>query len=253
LRYSKKVLGLKTKAGLLFFISVGIFACIVVFGNTIASKKIRSVPEADPYERIGKSEDIPQNPIGVTVPLNTENEVSNSEKIPTITSEMSANITQSLASLIGKNIVDKNPEGPTGENLTVMGADGMADMATKELLKQFNPAYFLPEISTDEIIIDNTENSATYRTLAEAIIAKAESTLPQDKTSVTEKMKFFAKNYERAVTELRALAVPQEIATEHIKTIRITEGRRRIFEAVADYENDPIYAMLALTLWNTLK
>ncbi len=138
------MLGLKAKAGLLFFVSAGIFTGVVVLGNTIAREKIHSTSEKQaPAEAVQRRE-LAQNLIGPTSPL----EVDEPENIniPTASANASVNLTQNLASLIGKSIVDKNPEGPVGDNLTVMGADGMADAAINESLKQFNPAYFSPEI-----------------------------------------------------------------------------------------------------------
>lgn len=164
------------------------------------------------------------------------------------------NLTQSLASLIGKSIIDKNPEGPAGDNLTVMGADGMADAAVEESMRHFNPAYFSPDVLRSELTIDDTQTAAVYRAAVAKIITEAESLpLPAAGTPVAEKMKTLSKRYKDEATALRALAVPSALITEHMQVIRIAEGRGRILEAVADYENDPIYAMLALKLWDTLK
>lgn len=244
--------GLKAKAGLLFFVSAGIFIGLVVFGNTAASRIRRPAPEENAVSANQTANSL-ENAIGTEAALPDAAETGS---VPTQTAEASGstNLTRSLASLIGKNIVNKNPEGPAGDSLTVMGADALADSAITESLTRFNPAYFSPEISVSEMTVDNAQTTAEYRAAAEKIISDTESLpMPAAGTPVAEKMKTLAKRYGDEAAALRALPVPQALATEHLKAIRIAEGRRRILEAVADYENDPIYAMLALKLWDTLQ
>ncbi len=246
------MLGLKAKAGLLFFVSAGIFTGVVVFGNTIAREKIHSTAEKQPLAEAAQRTEPAQNLIGPTSPL----EVDEPENIniPTASANASVNLTQNLASLIGKSIVDKNPEGPVGDNLTVMGADGMADAAINESLKQFNPAYFSPEIPQSELRIDDAQTASAYRAEASRIISMSDSLPPPPISDpVASQMKALAKRYGAEASALYALAVPRALVTEHMTAIQRAVGKERIFEAVADYENDPIYAMLALKLLETLK
>ncbi len=247
--------GLKAKAGLLFFVCIGIFTGLVAFGNFIAPKKINALPEKQDFSGTAQITDSLQNAIGDPTPLSELRGASEpANGTAPSTSDTGNNLTQNLASLIGKSIVDKNPEGPAGDNLTVMGADGMADAAVEESMKHFNPAYFSPDVLRGELAVDDTQTAAAYRAAAAKIIADNESLPPPVAgTPVAEKMKTLAKRYGDEADALRALAVPPALVAEHMNAIRIAEGRRRILEAVADYENDPIYAMLALKLWDTLK
>ncbi len=247
------MLGLKAKAGLLFFVSAGIFTGVVVFGNTVARDKIHSAAEKeDSIEAVRKPDSL-QNAIGEPVPITEEAPT----EIPVAQAPQASagvNLTTSLASLIGKNIVDKNPEGPTGDNLTVMGADGMAEAAVAESMKSFNTAYFFPEITQAELTVDDAQTAAVYRAAAASITSKTESEPPPPASDpVASQMKVFAKRYEAEAISLRALAVPPVLLTEHTQAVRRALGKQRIFEAVADYENDPIYAMLALKLLETIK
>ena len=245
------MLGLKAKAGLLFFVSAGIFAGVVVFGNTVARDKINSVAEKEVSNVAQKATSL-EDLIGETVSIIEETAV---EAVPTVTPQKitNGNLTESVASLIGKNIVDKNPEGPVGDNLTLMGADGMADAAITESLKHFNPAYFTPEILRGDITVDDAQTVTAYRAAVAKITTETESqTLPAD-ASVKDQMTTYAKNYAVAASGLYALPTPSALVAEHMQAIRIALGKRRILEAAADYENDPIYAMLALKLWDTLK
>ena len=253
LRYPKEVLGLKAKAGLLFFVCAGVFVGLVVFGNTVARNEMNTDSEKKADSTAPQAIDSLQNAIGESVPITTEAQPEITP-IGTLTANSDTNLTRNLAALIGKNIVDKNPEGPAGDNLTVMGADGMADIAVTESLKNFNPAYFSPEILQSELIIDSTQTAAAYRAEAERIIAETEmQTPPPIGDLIASQMAEFARRYKTQGAALRALPVPSALTTEHMKAIRIALGKQRIFEAVADYENDPIYAMLALKLLDTLK
>ncbi len=242
--------GLKAKAGLLFFVCVGIFTGLVAFGNFIAPAETGTPAEKQDFSNTATATDSLQNVIGQEAPLPSETPAETAA----MQAETGANLTQSLASLIGKNIVDRNPEGPAGENLTVMGADGMADAALAESMKRFNPAHFSPEISQGEIVIDEAQTAAAYRAAAAKIAADAESAyMPAAGDPVAVKMAAYAKRYGTEATGLRDLPAPPSLITEHLRAIRIATGRERILEAVADYDNDPIYAMLALKLWDTLK
>lgn len=236
----------------MFFVSAGIFAGIVVFGNTVARDKINSVKEKSGSAEATRKSNPVEDLIGETVSIIEEASV---ETAPAATPQKTTNgnLTESVASLIGKSIVDKNPEGPVGDNLTLMGADGMADAAVAESLKHFNPAYFAPEIPRSDITVDDAQTASTYRAAAAKIAMEAESYAPPANASIKEQMTAYAKNYAVAASALYALPVPSALATEHMQTIRIAVGKQRVLEAAADYENDPIYAMLALKLWDTLK
>lgn len=247
------MLGLKAKAGLLFFVSAGIFTGVVVFGNTVARDKIHSTAEKDDSIEAARKPDPLQNAIGEPAPITAE---APAETTAIVTPQVSAstNLTANLASLIGKNIVDKNPEGPVGDNLTVMGADGMAEAAVTESMKSFNTAYFFPVITEAELAVDETQTAAAYRAAAASITGKTESEPPPPASDpVASQMKIFAKRYEAEAASLRALAVPPALVTGHMQAISRAVGKQRIFEVVADYENDPIYAMLALKLLETIK
>lgn len=246
------MLGLKAKAGLLFFVSAGIFTGVVVFGNTIARDKINSITKKEALPEAVRKPDQIENLIGYPAPIPNEISLENKTTQPA-QANAAANLTESIASLIGKSIVDKNPEGPVGDNLAVMGADGMADAAVAESLKHFNPGYFTPEILRSDITVDDTQTIAAYRTAVAKIIMEAESQAPSANASVKEQMTVYAKNYAKAASALYALPVPSALIAEHTQAIRIAVGKRRILDAVADYENDPIYAMLVLKLWDTLK
>lgn len=247
------MLGLKTKAGLLFFVSTGIFTGVVVFGNTVARNKIHSTAEKESSTEVAHEPDSLQNAIGEPMPI-IEEKPSSAAAIEAPQANTSTNLTANLASLIGKNIVDRNPEGPLEDNLAVMGVDGMADAAIAESMKSFNTAYFFPEITPVELTIDESQSAGAYRVAAASILNKNESEPPPPLSDpVASQMKTFAKRYEAEVTALRALAVPPALLTEHMQIIRRALGKQRIFQVVADYENDPIYAMLALKLLETLK
>lgn len=254
------MLGLKAKAGLLFFVSAGIFIALVTFGNLIAPKKIAHTQEKNDVSQSAQMADALQNTIGDSAesatPASSQRERGESApEVPlTPTNDTNNNLTQTLATLIGKSIVDKNPEGPTNESLSVTGADAMADTALAESLKRFNPAYFSPEIAQSEITISTTQDPATYRAATAQILQDTESQpLPPVSDPVASQMKALAARYAAEAGELRALAVPPALVEDHIKSLRVALGKQRILETVADYENDPIYAMLALKLWNTLQ
>lgn len=236
----------------MFFVFAGIFIGIVVFGNTIARKKTNAVPEKQTPPNIARAVDPIQGAIGEPTPIPIE---APAEKTPTTAAltDTSTNLTANLASLIGKNIVDKNPEGPVGDNLTVMGVDGIADAAAEESMKHFNPAYFSPDVLQSELTIDEAQTTTAYRAAAAKIAMETESQPPPADAATKDRMTTYAKNYAAATKALYALAVPLASVPEHTKAIRIALGKERILKAVADYENDPIYAMLALKLWDTLK
>lgn len=258
LRYNQEVLGLKAKAGLLFFVSAGIFIALVAFGNFIAPKKIAAVPDKNAASQTAQTIDALQETIGSSAnafgnssPAETATPAPDA---PATTPSDTSNLTQTLAALIGKSIVDKNPEGPAGESLSVTGADAMVDEALAESLKRFNPAYFSPALAPSEITVDKSQDPAIYRVAVAQIMQDAESQpMPPASDPVASQMKALAARYANEAGELYALAVPPTLINDHIKLLRTALGKQRILETVADYEADPIYAMLALKLWNTIQ
>ncbi len=231
-------MGLNAKIGLGFLIVLGIFIAVVIFGNSIA------LPA--PHIATLENQASVESALLKTAPEETR-------YINPATSE-NANVTKDLASIVSKDIINRNPEGPQAQKLSVPDAALIAQKALEESTKNFDPSYFNLVVRREEIIINNTQDADTYRAATRQIIADIENNFyPKSDAPLKDRLNELAKLYENAARDLRALSVPETLAPEHQKIISMVIGKERILETAADYENDPIRAMLALKLWETTK
>lgn len=232
-------MGLKTKTGLGFIIALGFFIAIVVFGNIIT-------PPAPPIKESQKAVAL-ESSAAKTIPETTR-------YINPATSNEENNATKGIASLMAKQIMDLNPQGAQGNTLRVKNAEAIAEEAFEKSMRDFDPSYFTPDIQQEDIVISKTQDPETYRAAAKQIIANITTAFyPNADDPLKDRLQAFSERYKKAAAELYALAVPETLAPEHKKIIQIVIGKQKILEKAANYEVDPINAMLALNLWETTK
>ncbi len=232
-------MGLKTKTGLGFIVVLGFFIAVVIFGNTIT-------PPMPPVQEDQKTAAL-EGSAAQTIPELTR-------YVNPATSSEENNATKDIAALIGKQIVDLNPEGTRSNTLRVKNAEAIAQEAFEKSMKDFDPSYFTPDIRREDIIVSKTQDPSTYRAAARQIIADITSAFyPNGDDPLKDRLQALAERHKKAATELYALVVPEALIAEHEKTIQVVIHRQKILEKAADYENDPVHAMLALNLWETTK
>lgn len=222
-------MGLPIKIGLGFLVALGV--SIVIFGNLIAP-----VPTVNPTHF-------------TTTPPSAENSNSEPELTryinPATSPDPKENLTSNVASIIGKNIVNLNPQGPLDKKLTVEQARIVAEKALNESLQKIDVSRFAPRIPLDRIIIkDNSHYTADL-----ALILKEHSDALQQKQPTHSPHNDIATVllvYQNSLTKLTELPTPEKYTVKQQSIISIIQGQINALQALQDYENDPVQGLVAL-------
>lgn len=223
-------MGLPIKIGLGFLIAL--LGSIIIFGNFVAPKNTVSFEksvEATPV--------LPPEPTRYVNP---------------VTSEPRDNLTKNLAGLIGKNIIDLNPEGPLNKKLTVEQAQIIAEKAFTESARNIDPTRFEPTIPLENIMI--ADNDYYRASLAIILREHTESLKIQKSTDFWENdIDAVLPLYQATRIKLTQLPTPHEyIPTQQI-IMSIIEGQINALKALHDYENDPVQGLVALQSFKNIQ
>ena len=121
-------------------------------------------------------------------------------------------------------------------------------------MQEFNAADFTPEIKKEDLRISKTADPETYRAAAAQIIADIQAGFyPKADDPLNSRLHALAEQYKIAVQKLYALEIPETAIAEHEKIIQIAVSKEKILEKAADYEDDPVHALLALSLWEKIQ
>lgn len=183
---------------------------------------------------------------------------NSSENTANSSSENSAenNLTELVASQIGKTIAQQNPTGPQTidgkKSITAPDAESIANDLLTEAVEKFDPASLYPEIKDSDLKIskDNSKEALTaYFSAFKEILSEA---VPQIANSVKDSNEMsmqiienLSKIYGDTAKKLISLASPQNAIEIHKKEIELLTAKKNIFEKIKNMENDPITAMLA--------
>ena len=243
------MLGLKAKAGLLFFVSAGIFVGLVVFGNAIAPKKISPVPEKQDLSTTAQVTDLLQNAIGPTSPFGLF-EASEPKDIDTINT--GANLTRNLASLIGKSIVDKNPEGPQNGNISVANANKITDETIAQSINTADLSNFYPILSSSELLVGpNTNWTEDIQTVFKTHINTLKQKIPS--ASFKDNAKTASLIYESSISNLKQIITPTERIAQQQQLLSLLMGEQYALQSIEQYESDPIRGIVALHMLQELE
>ncbi|MEK7115138.1 MAG: hypothetical protein AAB847_02155 [Patescibacteria group bacterium] len=193
---------------------------------------------------------------------NEELEIKNKEdeQLP----EISFNITKDLANEISKDILVRNPDGPKKLNnekwIDVANPEQMADLLTEEGLKNFNPKDFQPEIKLTDLRISSPptgEPSAVaaeiyFRTFRDILKHDFENARVDLSSSNLTGIETVIAAYDRAIKNFYNLETPEKLTDIQKKQISLLTGQKKVFEVLANYQNDPVQAYLAAQVFGEL-
>ncbi len=242
--------GLTSKTAWVFLIVLGFFAAIVAFGNAVGPPKtaVMYTPPETSREKI--SDDLA---IGKPIPEPSSATSSEGSVFAAATS-LDGNLTKNLATIIGKGILDRNPDGPKDGMITVGGIDTITDQLLAELSHNPNPSRFIPPANTIAIIIDNSAKESEYLLATSRVLTEAANGPSPDPTApIAEQMAYIANEYRKFADTLMTIPTPPTHAAEHREKISLILGKEKMFEAAANYDKDPLYALIALENINQMK
>ncbi|MEK9186349.1 MAG: hypothetical protein AAB885_02050 [Patescibacteria group bacterium] len=192
------------------------------------------------------------NPISVTQ-KSLSFEIQNSETINSISQLLitESNSTEEIAKKLTEDIIAKNPNGPeTGNDgglLSLSNPDKIISEMLADSLSKFDYDSLKPDISDKEMIIlsaDDEKSRTSYLESLNEIVSDELSSLP--KQPEVDQFGAIAAAYDRAVKKLYNLPVPKSFSSIHKETVRLFFAQEKIFSYIADYQNDPLTALLSL-------
>lgn len=232
------MLGFASKRVLIFLASSLVFVMLIVFGNSITPPNTPNTrPEiayAPPHNAPPDASDIIGNPI-------------TAETIPSGVNFSRPNLTDTIASLIGKSIALKNPEGPKEGVLTVEETEEIANEALTASLDTSIISRLTPSDSEIPVIIDGATDELSYRARVDLAIGETAGVFVPDTTlPIRAQMTALSETYGAMARKLAIIPAPARLADLHRGMIRSATVKQRAFAAVAEYDTDPVYALLAI-------
>ncbi len=248
--------GLSTKSAWGFFAILGIFTGLVAFGNSITPTQHPETAGAIETKTPADDGNLSANLIGAPSPMTQETtpdtDGNPAEKATNDASD--DNLTKKLASVIGKGIVDRNPKGPQDGNFVVQSTENAATDAVEAAIKNFDARRFVPDVLPSDIVIDTTVSEAAYRATITKTLKDIEGGFVSSQADpLTDRLIAIATYYGTIAEALKKIAVPPSIVIEHTTALRLALGKKVMTEAVAQYETDPVYAMVALKTLGTIR
>jgi len=226
-------MGLKHKTGLLFVVALAIFIGLVIFGNLITIPAVSTNPPASRHPPLAEADQAP-----------TARSSSGRYFNP-----LTNNLTKELAGIIGRQVAELNPQGPTAvsgqEFVGVAEAEKVAQAVIEEALKNFDSRQFRPEIAIEQLKVDSNQTEANYRQQLTNILQENFSGDLNWQNASADNLARLLGNYNVLLFELYRLPVPTELLASHRQLLSLFSGQKLVIEAFKNTPADPLAAILA--------
>ena len=164
------------------------------------------------------------------------------------------NATRAFAAELARNIIAKNPQGPTPSNgsslINAINPESAVNSAIADAVQNIDPAVFSPQVPlADLTVISDTSVPAltTYFSKLQSLFVGAQqqigfSTLP---TSI-EQFASAAPILKKLAADLKKVPVPNVLAELHRQKVELTLTQGNVFAAIGNAHVDPIVSVAAL-------
>jgi len=167
-----------------------------------------------------------------------------------------SNLTNSVGEAIAKEIIEQNPEGP-GTDLDSQtnyiksrNPEELIEQTLAEALAKFEPADLRPSLKDSDIIISNKTSREDqlayiekYNQINSSVALGVSITEEDFKRGNLAQMVSVFENLEN---QLLQTPVPRPLADFHKEAIELAAFQKNLTLLIADYNNDPAQAILAL-------
>jgi len=170
----------------------------------------------------------------------------------------SSNLTKNLAGVFADQMVSKNPDGPQLDQdgnptvLNIPGEDKTAEMIKQALSKSgitFDDKVSVPDYKIVKSF--GPEDVSIYLQQVNGILSQVSSStksslLANVQNPTIDDLTLPALAIDAALTKLSSLSVPQPFTQFHKTLLGLFANQKNVFNAVTDYQNDPMKTMLAV-------
>lgn len=171
------------------------------------------------------------------------------------------NITKDLATELGRDIFVRNPEGPATIDdkkwINVVDPEVIVQSLTEDGFKNFNPKEFQPEVKLTDLKINPNSNQSLSEVYLKTFRSILSHNFKDTKVDFEHPELIGIKNlinaYDQSVKNFYNLEVPQNLIEIHRKEISLLTGQQKVFIAMANYQQDPLQAMLVGKVYGQLE
>ena len=172
--------------------------------------------------------------------------------------------TRDVAAQIAQILVASDPDGPSAvdgvNQIETLSPEKMVQTVLADRVEDSVSLILDVEIEKDRFNIfeeaGNSDRLFYLQKRGEIIRSAGEIIANQgiefDEEAVTE-LWLLAKIYDQAINKLYAMAVPADMEFVHAEQIRLLVVQKRLFEAMANFEEDPLGASLAVSMWENVQ
>lgn len=189
---------------------------------------------------------------------NTVSINSRAALLPSVSAQLAEmNLTDTLATTIAQKVTSSNPADmlPVNNELPVAPpkADAIITQALETQIKRFGVGAIRPSVAEENIIIlreTTSANQITYLRTHAQILAKnlQKKYITSKGTPVPAEFLALSKAYKDTMNDLLVVPVPPDLIDIHIQTLELLGAQANAFALIANYEQDPLKAVLATQL-----
>lgn len=159
------------------------------------------------------------------------------------------NVTREFAGEVGKDIVVRNPDGPaTIEDkqwISVLEPNQAVETLIADGIKNFNAKDFIPDVPRASLRIAVVPASVYFRGFQDILQHNFGSVAVDLASESLTGIGDLIVAYDRAIKIFYDTEVPEDLVAVHQREIQLLTAQKKIFEAIAGYQDDPLRAILA--------
>lgn len=159
------------------------------------------------------------------------------------------NLTEKLANQVARTVVAKNPQGPTINGATLPSAAEIAAQTIESELKNFNPGDLWPIIEEKRLLIieqpQDADRTSYFVALQKALSAERGVVLKTGEMPTKEAFLDASHRFKNAMAAAADIPTPRDLLDMQIQALEILGAQANCFELLANYEADPVKALLA--------
>jgi len=177
---------------------------------------------------------------------------------PATNEPLAQNATLNLSDKIAKQLLEKNPNGPSLLNgtpsINAKNPQALVEQIIQQELANADMSSLRPVVSVSELKLDTSKDPSLAAFRDEFVKAVTPFfSLATGPNPTPALFASFTASADETLVALKDLKTPASLAPLMAKEIELITYNRNIFAAVANADNDPFRALLALQIWGNAR